>query len=68
GDLRRGCLHLQDELDAFDGSDGGLGHGGGDTAGQKVLCETVRVFGRFGFGHFLLVCCAGNDQKRELDK
>jgi len=58
---------LQDELDALDGSDGGLGHGRGDTAGQKVLRETVRVFGRFGFGHFLF-CCAGKDQKRELEK
>lgn len=51
GDLRGSALHLQDELNALDRSDGGLRHGSRDTTGQEVLQETVRVFWRFGFGH-----------------
>lgn len=46
------CLHLKDELDTFDGGDGGFRHGSGDTAGQEILRETVRVFGCLGFSHF----------------
>jgi len=51
GDLRGSGLHLQDELDALDRSDGGLRHGSGNTAGHEVLRKTDKVFGRLGFGH-----------------
>jgi len=50
-DLRGSGLHLQDELDALDRSDGGLRHGSGDTTGHEVLQETVRVLWGFGFSH-----------------
>lgn len=48
-DLFVGSLHLEDELDTLDGSDGGLRHGSWDTTSHEVLSEAHCVF-------FLLFC------------
>ena len=39
GNLLRSMLHLEQELDTLNGSYSGLGDGGRDTAGKKVLDE-----------------------------
>ena len=43
GDLLRGVLHLEQELDSLNRGHGGLGDRGGDTAGDKVLGERGSV-------------------------
>ena len=47
GDLLRRGLHLEQQLDSLDGSDGRLGHGGRYTTGDEVLGEREGVFGHF---------------------
>lgn len=44
-DSRVGILSLDEKLDSLDGSDGGLGDGGGDTSGKPILTKGDKSIG-----------------------
>lgn len=58
-------LYLQQQLDTFDGRDGGLGNRRGHSAGDEILGERHGIRESRHCGMSGCVCVSGNEKERE---